>query len=142
MSHETYLAGLKPDIADLKPAAKRACLVALPLVGLVALGAVVLGLSITFADNAAATRGGDYREFAKISNSEKTLKAVDCRNFGGRPVTNGEYDVVMRTGRSDEQLYNVLHYGGYPYVTFKVDTSNALTRLLGIEDHKIGLCQF
>ena len=130
------------SIVKWKGPAKRTCIMLLPMAGIVSLFALVFGLSITFADNAAATRGGGYRTFAKVSNSEKTLNENDCRKYGGRQVTNREFDVVMKTGRSDNELYNVLYYSGYQYVTFKVDASNSITRLFGIENHTIGLCQF
>jgi hypothetical protein len=102
----------------------------------------VFSLSLTFAGSAVATRDGDYRTFAKVSNSEKALHEHDCRKYGGRPVTSGEYDVVMNSGRSDDDLYNVLYFSGRHYVTFKIQESNAFSRFFGIQNNKVGLCRF
>ena len=121
---------------------KWSCLLFLPIGGITVLFGLVLSLSFTFASSAVATRGGDYLTFAKVSNKEKALSDDDCRKYGGRPVPGGEYDVVMKTGRSDDELYNVLYFSGSQYVTFKIEESNAFSRFFGIRNQKIGLCQF
>ncbi|MDX1483549.1 MAG: hypothetical protein R3229_03610 [Alphaproteobacteria bacterium] len=121
---------------------RRCGVIALSFGGIASLFAIVLSLSLTLASSAEATREAGYRSFAKVSNREQALSEDDCRKYGGRPVTNGEYDVVMNGGRSDGELYNVLYFSGYQYVTYKIDASNSLSRLFGIATHKIGLCQF
>lgn len=118
------------------------CLMFLPIVGIIVLFGVVFSLSFTFASSAVATREGDYRTFAKISNKERALNVDDCRKYGGRPVSNGEYEVVMESGRSDDELYNVLYFSGSQYVTFKIEESNPISRFFGIQNQKVGLCQF
>ncbi|MDX1483180.1 MAG: hypothetical protein R3229_01760 [Alphaproteobacteria bacterium] len=121
---------------------KRGCVMALSLGGVAVLFALAFGLSLTLASSAEATRDAGYLSFAKVSNQEKTLRDDDCRKYGGRPVTAHEYDLVMKSGRGDSELYNVLYFSGYQYVTFKVDTANTLSRLFGLDSHRIGLCQF
>ncbi len=121
---------------------KLSCLMFLPIGGITVLFGLVLSLSFTFASSAVATRGGDYLDFAKVSNKEIALKEDDCRKYGGRPVTSTLYDVVMKSGRSDDELYNVLYFSGSQYVTFKIEESNSISRFFGIQNHKIGLCQF
>ena len=129
-------------IISLKGQRKRSCLLFLPIGGIAVLFGLVLSLSFTFASSAVAIRGGDYLTFAKVSNKEKSLTEDDCRKYGGRPVPNSEYDVVMNTARSDDQIYNVFYFSGYQYVTFKIDSANPISRFLGIESHVIALCQF
>lgn len=121
---------------------KRSCMMLLPIGGIALLFGLAFGLSFTFASSAVATKGEDYRAFAEFSNTEKALTADDCRKYGGRLVTSGEYDAVMETGRGDDQLYNVLFFRGSQYVTFKIANTNSISRFFGIETHKIGLCQF
>ena len=129
-------------IISLEGLHKRSCLIFLPIGGITILFGLVLSLSFTFGSSAVATRGGDYRTFAEVSNKERALSEDDCRKYGGRPVTSGEYGVVMETGRSDDELYNVLYFRGTQYVTFKMEESNAISRFFGIQNAKIGLCQF
>ena len=121
---------------------KRSWLMFLPIGGITVLFGLVLSLSFTFASSAVAIRGGDYRTFAKVSNKERALSEDDCRKHGGRPVTGGEYDVVMKSGRSDDDLYNVISFRGGQYVTFKTEESNPISRFFGLQSQKIGLCQF
>ena len=121
---------------------KRSWLMFLPIGGITLLFGLVLSLSFTLASSAVATRGGDYLTFAKVSNKERALSEDDCRKFGGRPVASGEYDMVMESGRSDDELYNVLYFSGSQYVTFKIEESNSISRFFGIRNQKIGLCQF
>ncbi len=130
------------EITSPKGLHKRSWLMILPIGGMTLLFGLVLSLSFTFASSAVATRGGDYRTFAKVSNKERALSEDDCRKYGGRPVTRGEYDVVMKSGRSDDELYNVLYFSGSQYVTFKIEESNSISRFFGIQSQKIGLCQF
>ncbi len=129
-------------IINLKGLCKRSCLMFLPIGGITVLFGLVLSLSFTFASSAVATRGGGYLTFAKVSNMERALNEDDCRKYGGRPVPSGEYDVVMDTGRSDDELYNVLYFRGSQYVTFKIEESNPISRFFGIQSQTIGLCQF
>ena len=129
-------------IISLEGLHKRSCLMFLPIGGITVLLGLVLSLSFTFASSAVATRGEDYLTFAKVSNKERALNEDDCRKYGGRPVTSGEYDSVMETGRSDDELYNVLYFRGSQYVTFKIEESNPISRFFGIQNQKIGLCQF
>ena len=82
-----------------------------------------------------------YLDFADKSK-EGSVDGAVCRSHGGHRVFNSHYDVVLRAGRSDPELTNVIYYGGYQYVTFKIDTSDFLNRLLGTKAYKIGLCQF
>ncbi len=118
------------------------CLGYVPVVGLAFLSVLAFSLSLTFGDSAAAVRSGDYLTFAGVSNSEKVFNKHDCRKYGGRPVTQGEHDLVMGRGRTDADLYNVLWFGGHQYVTYKIDTSSSVTRLFGIHTQSIWLCQF
>ena len=127
---------------NLKDLYKRSCLMFISIGGITVLFGLVLSLSFTFASSAVATRGGGYLTFAEVSNKERALNEDDCRKYGGRPVTSGEYDVVMKTGRSDDELYNVLYFRGSQYVTFKIEESNSISRFFGIQSQKIGLCQF
>ena len=121
---------------------KRSCLLFLSIGGITVLFGLVLSLSFAFASSAVATKGGDYLTFAKVSNMERALSEDDCRKHGGRPVTSGEYDVVMKSGRSNDDLYNVIYFSGSQYVTFKTEESNPISRFFGIQSHKLGLCQF
>ena len=129
-------------IISLEGLHKRSCLMFLPIGGITVLLGLVLSLSFTFASSAVATSEMGYLNFANVSNREKTLSYDDCRKYGGRSVPSGEHDVVMNTGRSDGQLYNVMYFSGYQYVTFKIDSANPVSRFFGIESHAIGLCQF
>jgi len=129
-------------IISLKGLHKRSSLMFLPIGGITVLFGLVLSLSFTFASSAVATKGGDYLTFAKLSNKERALNEDECRKYGGRPVTSGEYNVVMETGRSDDEFYNVLYFRGSQYVTFKTEESNPISRFFGIQNRKIGLCQF
>ncbi len=129
-------------IISLEGLHKRSRLMFLPIGGMTVLFGLVLSLSITFGSSAVATRGGDYLTFAEVSNKERALNEDECRKHGGRPVTSGEYDVVMETGRSDDELYNVLYFRGSQYVTFKIEEANSISRFFGIQSQKIGLCQF
>jgi len=130
------------EIISLVGLRKRSCLMVISIGGITVLFGLVLSLSITFASSAVATRGGGYLTFAEVSNKERTLNKDDCRKYGGRPVTSGEYDVVMKSGRSDDELYNVLYFRGGQYVTFKIEEANPISRFFGIQSRKIGLCQF
>ena len=121
---------------------KRSCLVFLPIGGITVLFGLALSLSFTFASAAVVTRGGDYLTFAKVSNKERALNEDDCRKYGGRPVTSSEYEIVMKSGRGYDDLYNVLYFSGSKYVTFKTEESNPISRFFGIQSHKLGLCQF
>jgi hypothetical protein len=104
------------------------------------IGALAFSLTLLSANSPVYAR--DYAAFAKVSNNEKVLEAKACGKYGGRHISNGEYDLVMSSGRTDDTLYNVIYFGGYQYVTFKIDASNSIARLFGIKTHKIGLCQF
>lgn len=121
---------------------RRSFLTFLPVGGITVLFGLAFSLSFTFASSAVATKEAGYLSFAKVSNEEKALTKDDCRKYGGRPVSSGEYDAVMDSGRSDDRLYNVLYFRGSQYVTYKIAVSNSITRFFGIETHKIGLCQF
>ena len=129
-------------IFNLKGLYKRSCLMFISIGGITVLFGLVLSLSFTFASSAVATRGGGYLTFAEVSNKERALNEDDCRKYGGRPVPGGEYDVVMKSGRSDDELYNVIYFSGSQYVTFKIEESNSISRFFGIQSQKIGLCQF
>ena len=129
-------------IISLEGLHKRSCLIFLPIGGITILFGLVLSLSFAFGSSAVATRGGDYLDFAKVSNKERALNEDDCRKYGGRPVTSALYDVVMKSGRSDDELYNVRYFSGSQYVTFKIEESNSISRFFGIQSQKIGLCQF
>ncbi|MCZ6813783.1 MAG: hypothetical protein O7F14_06990 [Alphaproteobacteria bacterium] len=129
-------------IINLEGLYKRSCLMFISIGGITVLFSLVLSLSFTFASSAVATRGGGYLTFAEVSNKERTLNEDDCRKYGGRPVTSGEYDVVLKSGRSDDELYNVIYFSGSQYVTFKIEESNSISRFFGIQSQKIGLCQF
>ena len=130
------------DTISLEGQRRPSCLLFLPLGGITVLFCLLFSLSLTLAGSAVPTRGDDYRTFAKVSNAEKVLSDHDCRKYGGRPVTKGEYDLVMRAGRNDQELYNVLYFRGSQYVTFKIDASNSITKFFGIQNHTIWLCQF
>jgi hypothetical protein len=104
------------------------------------LWALAFSLTLVLASFPVAAR--DFATFVKVSNDEKVLEAKACGKYGGREISEGEYELVMNSGRTDDSLYNVIHYGGFQYVTFKVDASNSITRLFGFKNHKIGLCQF
>ena len=79
-----------------------------------------------------------YLTFAAKSTDGPTIDST-CRSYGGQPVVGEHYDVVMGSGRIDDTLHNVLYYGGYHYVTFKISEPNPIRRAFGPE---IGLCQF
>lgn len=89
----------------------------------------------------AVTGGTGYQSFAKMS-SQGPVRQATCREHGGRPVFNDHYDVVMKIGRSDTEMYNVYYYGGHRYVTFRIDSTGSLGRLFGIKSYDKGLCQF
>jgi len=82
-----------------------------------------------------------YLDFAAKSKVG-SVDGAACRSHGGRRVFNSHYDVVLRAGRSDPELNNVFYYRGYHYVTFKIDTSDFLSRLLGTKGYENGMCQF
>ena len=111
-----------------------------PMGRMTVLCALAFGFGLLLANGPAAAR--DFSTFARVSNNEKVLEAKACGKHGGREISDGEYELVMSSGRTDDTLYNVIHYGGFHYVTFKVDASNSITRFFGMETHKIGLCQF
>lgn len=83
----------------------------------------------------------DYRTFA-IESSKGPLHDAACREHGGRPVVNDHYDVVMKIGRGDSEMYNVYYYGGHRYVTFRIDTTGSIGRLFGVKTYDKRLCQF
>ncbi len=78
----------------------------------------------------------DYLGFADKS-SEGPSNGSICRSFGGAPVLDQHYGVVMRMGRRDAKRSNVIYHGGHQYVTFNFETSNFWGR-----DTVIALCHF
>ena len=109
-----------------------------PMRQLVAIILLVQALALPMPGVAAAA---GYLDFADKSK-EGSVDGAACRSHGGRRVFNRHYDVVLSTGRSDPELYNVLYYGDHQYVTFRIDTSNFLNRLFHTKSYDKGLCQF
>lgn len=105
--------------------------------------ALALGLFLSVTHSAAAgKRKSGYVAFARLSNTEKALSKKDCRNYGGRPVTESERAQVMRAARTDKYFYNVYWFDQHQYVSYKVDTSKSLTGKIGLTPYTISLCQF
>ncbi len=109
-----------------------------PMRQFVAIITLVQALALATPGVAAAA---GYLDFADKSK-EGSVDGAACRSHGGRRVFNNHYDLVLSTGRSDPELYNVLYYGGHKYVTFRIDTSNFLNRLFHTKAYDKGLCQF
>ena len=127
---------------DVKGQRKGISLKALPVMGIALLSALTLGYSSSRADASGAVSGGGYMTFVKVSNSERILQRNECRNYGGRPVSQQEHELVMRVGRTDQEHYNVLWFGQRQYVTYKIDTTNSVSRFFGVTTHSVWLCQF
>ncbi len=112
----------------------------LPMRRITVILALAFSLTLLLANSPVAAR--DYAAFAKVSNKEQALDPKACGKYGGRRISNRQYDLVMTSGRTDDTLYNVIYHGGYQYVTFKIDASNSISRLFGFQNYKVGLCQF
>jgi hypothetical protein len=70
-----------------------------------------------------AQTGKGYLGFAHKSDAGAANGAT-CRTFGGQLVLDEHYGTVMRMGRRDARLANVIYHGGHQYVTFSVETSS------------------
>lgn len=106
------------------------------------LPALAVALSLAFAGHGWAKAKSGYRAFAKLSNTEKVLKLNECKKYGGRPVKSHEPAVVMKSGRTDKQFYNVYWFGQHPYVAYKIDRNKSITGSIGLQPYTIWLCQF
>jgi len=87
------------------------------------------------AANKAANKG--YLGFAAKSD-EGLSNGSTCRSYGGRPVADQLYGVVLHMGRRDALRSNIIYYGQYLYVTFRIETKN----FWGSHNTVIALCHF
>ncbi len=62
-----------------------------------------------------------YLEFAAKAEEGPTNESI-CRSYGGQPVVGQHYGTVLRMGRRDSGRPNIIYYGHYNYVTFRIDT--------------------
>jgi peptidoglycan hydrolase-like protein with peptidoglycan-binding domain len=69
--------------------------------------------------NAVANKA--YLDFAAKSGEGPSDEST-CRSYGGQPVLGQHYGVVLRMGRHDPKHSNIIYYGQYNYVTFRIDT--------------------
>ncbi|MDX1485806.1 MAG: hypothetical protein R3229_15150 [Alphaproteobacteria bacterium] len=104
--------------------------------------AVVLAIAVivsAFAP-ALARDGGEpagYYGFAEKAENG-AVDTAECRAFGGQPVVDQHYHVVMRMGRRDVEHGNIIYYGGHQYVTFTIERST----FWGRTDVIVALCHF
>ena len=62
-----------------------------------------------------------YLAFAAKTDEGPSNEST-CRSYGGQPVVGQHYGVVLRMGRRDTERPNIIYYGQYNYVTFRIDT--------------------
>ena len=85
--------------------------------------------------SSAAFKG--YLGFAAKSK-EGPSDGPTCESYGGQPVVDRHYSVVLHMGRRDAVRTNVIFYGENQYVTFKIES----TDFWGNKLTNIALCHF
>ncbi len=95
---------------------------------------LVLGFGIGLASSAVTK--GDHLSFAAMSDAG-VLDMSACQSNGGRLVNDNHRNVVIKMGRHDTKLNNVIHYDNHPYVTYRM----AISSLFGTS-YATGLCHF
>ncbi len=94
-------------------------------------------LALMLAPSARAQPGKGYLGFAHKSDQGATNGAT-CRAFGGQLLRSEHYAVVIRMGRRDVELTNVIYHGGHKYVSFSMETSG----FWGRGETVVALCHF
>ncbi|MCZ6448919.1 MAG: hypothetical protein O7D27_01220 [Alphaproteobacteria bacterium] len=94
-------------------------------------------LALMLAPSARAQPGKGYLGFAHKSDQGATNGAT-CRAFGGQLLRSEHYAVVIRMGRRDVELTNVIYHGGHKYVSFSMETSS----FWGRGETVVALCHF
>ena len=97
--------------------------------------AIAFTLMLPLPTGSSAAQG--YLRFAATSSNGPT-KHASCRSYGGSPVVDQHYNVVMRMGRRDAERANVIYHGGHRYVAFSIETSN----FWGGKYTVVALCHF
>jgi hypothetical protein len=92
-------------------------------------------LMFPFQANAAIDKG--YLGFAVFSG-DGPIEKKSCRFYGGQPIVDQHYNVVMRMGRRDPKRSNVIYHGGHQYVTFSMQTET----FWGRKETFVALCHF
>lgn len=95
---------------------------------------LVLGFGIGLASSAEIK--GDHLAFA-VESETGTLDSSACQSHGGRLVNDNHRNVVIKMGRLDTKLNNVIYYDNHPYVTYRM----AISSLFGTS-FATGLCHF
>ena len=95
---------------------------------------LALAFGLILASSAGATN--DHLVFAAKA-AEGDVDNAACRSHGGRQINGNHRNVVIRMGRLDAKVSNVIHYDDRPYVTYRI----AVSSLFGT-NYEIGLCHF
>ncbi len=98
---------------------------------------IAIAFSLMLPLHAGSSAENGYIGFAAKSSNGPTKQAA-CRSYGGLPVVDQHYNVVMRMGRRDSERTNVIYHGGHHYVTFSISTET----FWGRRDTIVGLCHF